>query len=275
MRQAEKAELFRRLHQGPPILRICNVWDAASARIVEQAGFPAIATGSAGVAFALGYPDGEAIPPEEMLGQVRRIARVVSVPVSADLEAGYQNVERTAEGLVEAGAVGLNLEDFQDGELLDIPAQAAKIRAVRKVGERVGVPIVINARTEIYLAEIGEEGTRLERSVERLRVYRDEGADCLFVPGVRDEETIARLVDAVKFPLNILASAGSPDVGRLEALGVARVSVGSGPMRATLGLMRRIAEEFRDPGSYAAMLEGAVPYSEANELFRKSRVTVS
>ncbi len=242
---------------------------------MEQAGFPAIATGSAGVAFALGYPDGEAIPPEEMLGQVRRIARVVSVPVSADLEAGYQNVERTAEGLVEAGAVGLNLEDFQDGELLDIPAQAAKIRAVRKVGERVGVPIVINARTEIYLAEIGEEGTRLERSVERLRVYRDEGADCLFVPGVRDEETIARLVDAVKFPLNILASAGSPDVGRLEALGVARVSVGSGPMRATLGLMRRIAEEFRDPGSYAAMLEGAVPYSEANELFRKSRVTVS
>jgi 2-methylisocitrate lyase-like PEP mutase family enzyme len=270
MHQAEKAALLRQLHRGPSILRICNVWDAASARIVEQAGFPAVATGSAGVAFSLGYPDGEAIPAEEMLAHVGRIARVVSVPVTADLEAGYDDIERTAAGLAQAGAVGLNLEDFQNGKLVDPAVQIDKIRAVRAVGQRLGVPIVINARTEIYLAQIGSAETRFARSVERLQAYRDAGADCLFVPGVRDPDTIAELVKALQFPLNILASAGSPTVDMLQELGVARVSLGSGPMRATMGLLRRIAEEFRDSGTYHRMLDGSVPYPEANELMRNT-----
>lgn len=268
MTQAEKAAQLRQLHNGPAILRLCNVWDAASARIVEQAGFPAVATGSAGVAYSLGYPDGEAIPPAEMLAQVRRIARVVSVPVTADLEAGYGDMERTAAGLVEAGAVGLNVEDFQNGKLVDLPEQVEKIRLIRHVGERLGVPIVINARTEIYLAQLGDAATRLERSVERLLAYRDAGADCLFVPGVRDEETIVGLVKALHFPLNILASAGAPTVDRLQELGVARVSLGSGPLRATMGLMQRIAAEFRDAGTYERMLEGAVAYADANRLMQ-------
>jgi 2-methylisocitrate lyase-like PEP mutase family enzyme len=271
MNQAEKAALLRQLHRGASILRLCNVWDAASARIVEQAGFPAVATGSAGVAYSLGYPDGEAIPAGEMLAQVRRIARVVAVPVTADLEAGYEDIERTAAALVEAGAVGLNLEDFQNGKLLDLAEQIEKIRAVRRVGERLRVPIVINARTEIYLARLGEAETRFERSVERLSAYRDAGADCLFVPGVADEETIARLVTALHFPLNILGSAGSPTVDRLQELGVARVSLGSGPMRATMGLMRRIAEEFRDAGTYGRMLDGPVSYPDANDLMQNVR----
>src|SRR5436309_2476269 len=134
MEQAEKAVRLRQLHQGPRILRLANVWDAASARIVEQAGFPAVATGSAGVAFSLGYPDGEKIPLEEMLGQVRRIARAVSVPVTADLEAGYDDIGKTAAGLVESGAVGLNLEDCKDGVLVELPLQIEKIRAVRRIG---------------------------------------------------------------------------------------------------------------------------------------------
>jgi 2-methylisocitrate lyase-like PEP mutase family enzyme len=259
MNQTEKATLLRQLHQGPSILRLANVWDAASARIVEQAGFPAVATGSAGVAFSLGYPDGEAIPLEEMLGQVRRITRVVSVPVTADLEAGYDDIEKTAAGLVDAGAVGLNLEDFKNGALVDLPIQIAKIRTLRRTG------VVINARTDIY-AQIGEPATRFDRTVERLLAYRDAGADCLFAPGVRDEETIARLVDALQFPLNILAGPGTPPVARLQELGVRRVSVGSGPMRATLGLMRRIAEEFRDSGTYTLMLKGSLAFAEANEL---------
>jgi 2-methylisocitrate lyase-like PEP mutase family enzyme len=268
MNQAEKAALLRQLHYGPSILRLCNVWDAASARIVEAAGFPAVATSSAGVAFSLGYPDVEAIPAAEMLAQVRMIARAVAVPVTADLEAGYEDIEVTAAGLVEAGAVGLNLEDFQNGKLVDLAAQIEKIQAIRRVSERLGVPIVINARTEIYLAQLGDAGTRFERSVERLLGYRYAGADCLFVPGLGDEETIARLVQALQFPLNILAGADSPTVDRLQELGVARVSLGSGPMRATMGLMRRMAEEFRDSGTYALMLDGPVPYSEANELMR-------
>jgi 2-methylisocitrate lyase-like PEP mutase family enzyme len=268
MNQAEKAALLRQLHHGPSILRLCNVWDAASARIVEEAGFPAIATSSAGVAFSLGYPDVEAIPAAEMLTNVGRIVRVVTVPVTADLEAGYEDIERTAAGLVEAGAVGLNLEDFQNGKLVNLAAQIEKIHAVRRVGERLGVPIVINARTDIYLAQLGDAATRFERSVERLLAYRDAGADCLFVPGVYDQETIAALVKALQFPLNILATAGALTVDQLQQLGVARVSLGSGPMRATMGLIRRIAEEFRDSGMYNRMLEAPVTYSNANELMR-------
>ncbi|HUI56349.1 MAG TPA: isocitrate lyase/phosphoenolpyruvate mutase family protein [Bryobacteraceae bacterium] len=267
MTQAEKAEFFRHLHRNPPILRLANVWDAASARIVEEAGLPAVATGSAGVAFSLGYPDGERIPLEEMLGQVRRIARVVSVPVTADLEAGYDDIEKTAAGLVDAGAVGLNLEDSKAGALVDLPLQMGKIQAVRRAGERLNVPIVINARTDIFLHQIGDPDTRFDRAVERLLAYRDAGADCLFAPGVRDEETIGHLVGALQFPTNILATAGSPSVGRLQDLGVARVSLGSGPMRATMGLMRRIVTEFRDSGTYTRMLDGTIPSADANRLF--------
>ena len=262
MNHMEKAALLRQLHQGPSILRLANVWDAASARIVEQAGFPAVATGSAGVAFSLGYPDGEAIPLDEMLGQVRRIARAVAVPVTADLEAGYDDIEETAAGLVDAGAVGLNLEDFKSGALVDLPIQIAKIQALRRTG------VVINARTDIY--HIGDLATRFDRTVERLLAYKDAGADCLFAPGVRDEETIARLVDALQFPLNILAGPGTPSVARLQELGVRRVSLGSGPMRATMGLMRRIAEEFRDSGTYTQMLDGAISYAEVNKLLHVS-----
>jgi len=268
MTQAEKTEFFRHLHRNPPILRLANVWDAASARIVEEAGLPAVATGSAGVAFSLGYPDGEVIPLEEMLGQVRRIARVVSVPVTADLEAGYDDIEKTAAGLVDAGAVGLNLEDSKAGALVDLPQQIEKIQAVRRTGERLNVPIVINARTDIFLRQIGDPATRFDRAVERLLAYRDAGADCLFAPGVLDEETIGHLVGAVQSPLNILATAGSPSVGRLQDLGVARVSLGSGPMRATMGLMRRMVVEFRDSGTYTRMLDGTIPSADANRLFQ-------
>ena len=266
MTQNEKAALLRQLHRGPSVLQIANVWDGASARIVERAGFPAVATGSAGVAFSLGYPDTEALPLLEMLAQVRRIARVVSVPLSADLMAGYRDIEETVAGLVDAGGVGLNLEDYQNGRLVEVPAQLEKIRGVRRAGDRLGVPVVLNARCDIYLEQIGEPATRFDRTVERLLAYRDAGADCLFVPAVRDEETIRRLVEAVRFPLNVLAGPGTPPVPRLQELGVARVSVGSGPMRAAMGLMRAITEEFRDSGTYSRMLSAAIPYPEAKQL---------
>ena len=268
MTQAEKAERFRQLHHGPSILRLANVWDGASARIVERAGFPAVATGSAGVAFSLGYPDSEILPLDEMLGQVRRIVRVVSVPVTADLMSGYDDIEKTAAGLVAAGAVGLNLEDCQRGALVDVPAQTGKIRTLRLAGERLGVRLVINARCDIFLEQIGEAGTRFDRTVERLVAYREAGADCLFVPGVRDEDTIRGLVEALRFPLNILAGPGTSPAARLQQLGVARLSVGSGPMRATMALTRAMAEELRDHGTYTRMLAETIPYRDANQLLR-------
>ncbi|HLK51727.1 MAG TPA: isocitrate lyase/phosphoenolpyruvate mutase family protein [Bryobacteraceae bacterium] len=268
MTQADKAVLLRDLHRGPSILRIANVWDAASARMVERAGFPAIATSSAGVAFSLGYPDTEAMPLGEMLGQVRRITRVTSVPVSADVMAGFSDIEETVAGLVAAGGVGMNLEDFQSGKLVNLAEQIEKIRAVGRAGERLGVPVVLNARCDIYLEQIGDAATRFDRTVERVLAYRNAGADCVFVPAVRDEETIRRLVEAVKAPVNVLAGPGTPPISRLEQLGVARVSLGSGPMRASMSLMRAIAEELRDAGTYTRMLGGAVPYTEANDLLR-------
>ena len=197
MTQSEKAARFRELHHGSTILRLANIWDAASARIVERAGYPAVATGSAGMAFALGYPDSEILPLEEMLGQVRRIARVLSVPLTVDLMAGYEDVEKTTAGLIEAGGVGLNMEDFQNDSLVDIPKQIDKIRLVRRTAERLGVPVVLNARCDIFLHQVGAPETRFDRTIERLSAYRDAGADCLFIPGVRDEETISRLVQSL------------------------------------------------------------------------------
>ena len=194
-----------------------------------------------------------------MIEVVARIVRTVQVPVTADVEAGYGGAAATAKAVWSAGAVGMNLEDMEGDGLVDL---VPRIRAIREA-----VPeIVINARCDVFLNTVGDEATRFERIVERLNAYRDAGADCLFAPGVRDRETIARLVKAIRGPLNILAVAGSPSIADMQAMGVARVSVGSGPMRATLGLVERIARELRDQGTYSAMTDGAIPYADANRL---------
>lgn len=271
--QVQKAEELRKLHRGPRTLVLPNVWDVASARVVEELGYPAVATSSAGVAFALGYPDGQRVSRDAMLEVVARIARSVRVPVTADMEAGYgttvEDMAETAKALVAAGAVGLNLEDVTgdtESSQVETELQVRKIRMIREVSAKLGVPLVINARTDIYLMPIGPEATRFERTAERLRAYRDAGADCLFAPGLSDRGTIEKLVKAVAAPLNILASAGCPALTELEKIGVARVSVGSGMMRATLGLVRRIGKELMEAGTFSALFEGAVPFAEVNRL---------
>lgn len=275
--QSEKAHKLLALHLGPRILVLPNVWDVASARIVEDAGFPAIATSSAGVANSLGYPDGQQISRDEMLEVVARIVRAVSVPVTADMEAGYgetpEDLAQTAVALVETGAVGCNIEDCPkegSGELFPIDLQQKKLRAMLSAGEKLGVHLVINARTDIYLEGIGDPATRLERATERLNAYREAGAESLFAPGVRDAETIGTLVRAVKGPLNILASVGALSVAELEKLGVARISCGSGPMRASMGLTARIAKHIREKGTFEIMTDGAMPYPEANRLLTRA-----
>jgi 2-methylisocitrate lyase-like PEP mutase family enzyme len=269
--QNEKAEFFRGLHRGPKILVIPNAWDCASARIFEQAGFPAIATTSAGIAFSLGYSDGQRIPPDLMLATVARICAAVPLPVTADLESGYGDAAKTTTGLIAAGAVGLNIEDVDHDSqgLATISAQMEKIAMIRRVAAGLGVNIVINARTDVFLAQIGEPSTRFDRACERLQAYIAAGADCVFLPGLADENIIRRVVETLKSPLNILAGANLPTIPRLRELGVARVSVGSGIMRATLGLTRRIAEELKTSGTYTALLEGTMPFAEANALFEE------
>ena len=274
--QAEKAERFRKLHLGPRILVLPNAWDVASARILEELGYPAIATTSAGVAFSLGYPDGQRVSRDQMLEAVARIARGVRVPVTADMESGYgvsvRDMSETAKALIAAGAIGLNFEDVTgDDETshVDLKLQVEKIGAIVEVSKSAGVPLVLNARTDVYLMPIGPAETRFERTVERLRAYRKAGADCLFAPGVQDRETIAKLVAAIKAPLNILLSAACPTIRELETMGVARVSAGSSAMRATLGLLRRIGKELMEEGTYKHLLEGAVPWTEINQIMAR------
>ena len=271
--QQTRAETLRALHHGPSPLILPNAWDVVSARLFEEAGCRAIGTTSAGIAATLGYPDGERAPRDELLAVVGRIARAVTVPMTADIEAGYGDTPaeaaRTARAVIAVGAVGLNLEDGTGDParpLMDTASQVAKIRAVREAAVAAGLPLVLNARTDVYWLAVGDAHGRFAAAVERLRAYRAAGADCLFVPGVGDGETIGRLVRAVDGPLNVLAGAETPAIADLGRLGVRRVSVGSAPLRATLGLVRRIADELLRQGTYTRMTTDAIPYAEVNQL---------
>jgi 2-methylisocitrate lyase-like PEP mutase family enzyme len=267
--QRDKADLLRSLHAGPEVLVLPNAWDAISARIVEAAGFPVVATTSAGLAAVLGYPDGQRIPQQEMLFLVRKIARSVSVPVTADVEAGYADAVQTALDLIACGAVGMNLEDRVGDQLLPLPAQVETIRAIRAVTSGEGVPMVINARTDIFLAEHGDPATRFDRAVERLNAFHAAGADCLFAPGVSDAGTIGRLARAVAGPLNILATVGSPSIPEMKTLGVRRVSLGSGPSRVAAGSLRRFLTTLREEGTFAGLATEALPYQEIQQLLSR------
>ena len=275
--QAEKAERLRALHQGPKILVLPNAWDVASARVIEEMGYSAIATSSAAIAATLGYPDGQRISRNEMLEVVGRIARAVRVPVTADAESGYgstpQDAAQFAKDLLATGAVGLNFEDITgdtESSHVELSVQIARIVALRDTAKSLGVPLVINARTDIFLMPIGPAETRLERTIDRLRAYRRAGADCVFVPGVAERDIIAKLVQAIDAPLNILTSPTCPAIPELERLGVRRVSLGSSLMRATLGLVRRIGKELQASGTYATLNEGAVSFPELQQLLNRA-----
>ena len=276
MREAEvlrkKAETLRALHRPGRPLVLVNVWDCASARVVEASGAPAVATTSAGIAFSYGFADGQRIPSGLMLEAVSRIVAAVRVPVTADLEAGYASSPDAMSGLVDAlldsGAVGLNLEDHvgpRESPLVNVSAQVAKLRAARAAADRAGVPVVINARTDPFLRGIGTPSEMLAETLERGAAYRDAGADCVFVPGVADPALIGEIVKRLDCPINALAGAGSPSIAELARLGVSRVSLGSGPARAALSGLKRLAEELGASGTYSA-LEGIIPHATVNEL---------
>jgi 2-methylisocitrate lyase-like PEP mutase family enzyme len=273
--QREKAEAFRKLHAGPRILVLANAWDAGSARVIVAAGAPAIATSSAGVAYALGYPDGQRIPRSEMLDMVRRIAAAVEVPVSADVEAGYgtsvESAAETARGVAAAGAIGMNLEDTgARGELLPLELAVERVRAGRAAAEAAGVPLVINGRTDVFGPTGPAPAERLAEAIRRANAYLAAGADCAFVPWVTDREQIGRLAREVQGPLNVLGTPASPPIPELERLGVRRVSVGSGIARAAYGLARRVAVELHGTGTYEAMGAGAIPYAEMQRLLGRA-----
>ena len=256
------------------MLVLPNAWDAATARVFEAEGFPAIATTSAGVAASLGYPDGGVVPADVMFAAIARIARAVRVPVTADVEHAYgataDAVAAVVLRVIEAGAVGINIEDCVPGRhaLEPIPLQVQKIAAIANAAAAAGVRVVINARTDVCLLALGPPESRLAVAIDRGNAFLAAGADCVFVPGVHDRDAIGELVRGINGAVNVLAVAGTPPIAELEALGVARVSVGSGPMRASLALVRTIARELNATGTFEAFTSRAIPYDELNELMR-------
>lgn len=309
---AQKAARLLELHHASQPLVLINAWDAASAAMVEHCGLPAVATSSAALANALGFPDGQYLPWAQMLEAVARVCRAVKVPVTADIESGFAaNVtalETSIAQIIQAGAVGVNLEDVMPANpahqntdlqnanlknsspenpaaknadpvrhgspLFPLPEQIARIQAARRAAHAAGIHLVINARTDAYWQAGVDPAEAMRNTLERGKAYLQAGADCIFIPGLRNPDHIKTVIDHLrsvhqKPAINILAGPGVPSIPELAKLGVMRVSYGSGPHRAAMGLLRRIAEEARTSGTYQALTDGAVPYEEMNGLMRK------
>lgn len=272
--QRARAAKLRELHQGPKTLVLPNAWDCVSARLFEQAGFPALATTSGGVAAVLGYPDGQRISASEMLLMVGRIAATVSVPVTADLEAGYGTtpdaVAETIRQAINLGVAGANLEDGRGPHqpLADLAYQVEVIKAVRAVADTVATPFVINARLDVFLRGNGSDTERFNEAVRRAHAYCEAGADCIFPMGLRDRETIVHLLREVKCPMNIIIGPGSPPLAELEQIGVRRVTFGSALTRAALPCMQRLAQDLRATGNSELLAQTEFTHAIVNALFQ-------
>ncbi|MFJ1708669.1 isocitrate lyase/phosphoenolpyruvate mutase family protein [Kitasatospora sp. NPDC088346] len=270
--QNDKAKLLHSLHRPGAPLVLANVWDAASARLVAGAGAPAIATASASVSWTLGVPDGHRLDRARALAQTALIASAVDLPVTADLEHGFadtaEGVGETVTALLATGAVGVNLEDSWSGPgvLRPVDDAAERIAAARRAADRAGIPLFLNARTDVFLLGVGDPAGRLEEALARARAYVAAGADGVFVPGVDDPATVAALVAAVPVPLNVMAGPGAPGVAELAALGVGRISLGPGLAKVAYAAVRRAARQVYADGSYGALADG-LGFDEMNALF--------
>jgi 2-methylisocitrate lyase-like PEP mutase family enzyme len=250
----DKAELLQSLHRRDDLLVVPNAWDVGSARVLETAGFPTVASSSAAFAWSLGLPDGEKAPWDEVIGGLARMAAGVDVPVSADLEGGYVDstggIDRTVEALVDAGVAGVGLEDSDFGEgaegVVEAEEHAEVIAAARAAADALDHPLFINGRTELYIRRVGPDAGRLEEAARRLALYVEAGADGVFCPGITDAEEIGELAGQVAAPLNVLWMPSMPDLDELERLGVRRVTIGSQTYLAALSAVERVAEGLKE-----------------------------
>ena len=277
--QSKKADVFLKLHYEPKILLLPNAWDVITTKIYEQLGFKAIGTTSAGIAATLGYPDGEVMTLEENLSIVKRILEKTSLPVSVDIEAGYsltvEGAIKTAEAALEIGAVGINLEDSTGNDnnpFFNTSEVVERIKGIRSMAEAHGIHLVINLRTDVYMLEKEKPQLKFKHTVERANIYKESGADCIFVPDMGDfnEKIIKELVKEINAPLNIIAGPNIPPVQKLEGIGVARLSFGPRPMRAMLSLLYRIKKELIEKGTYETMSSDTLTYSEINKILTKN-----
>lgn len=267
MSQAATAQQFAALHAGPEILVLPNAWDAASAAVMEDAGAKAVATSSVAVAWAHGYPDGDALPLKNLLSTVETVARVVKVPVTADIEGGYTDDLATLadniKAVIGAGAVGINLEDgARDPDL-----HARKIAAARKAAEEAGVPLFINARTDIYLKRLAEGEAAEAETVRRAALYKDAGASGVFVPGAAEDALIGRLTKAIALPVNIMLWPGLSGAAALQSLGVRRVSSGGAPFRAAYSRLAKAVAAYLTDGKPEAFANDPDALGNLNKRF--------
>ncbi|MGH2559328.1 MAG: isocitrate lyase/PEP mutase family protein [Thermomicrobiales bacterium] len=273
--QISRAAAFRDLNLAGELL-LPNAWDAVSARIFETAGFPAIGTTSAGIAYARGFRDAERIGRDAMAREIATIAAAVTAPVTADIESGYgpspNDVAQTIEAVIDADAVGVNLEDAFHGAggepLFGVDEQAERIAAARATAERRGVPLVINARTDTFILNLGEDlEERLAMTIARGRAYLDAGADLIFIPMLIDPAVVRRAADGIGGAISLMAVPEAPPAAELFAAGASRVSLGPIAMLAAMETLRIVAEEVRDSGAWGVFERGVYGFREAEALF--------
>jgi 2-methylisocitrate lyase-like PEP mutase family enzyme len=272
--QKEKADLFLKFHQDKEILVLLNSWDIGSSKLVEASGYKAIATTSMGIAASLGYPDCQVIQFSEMIEAIMGIVNGVQVPVTVDIEAGYGNnlneIIYSIRKIVATGIVGINIEDSIDLNpvLIDEIEFCERISAIRALSDSLGFHLVINARTDSFYTSSGSPREKLAESIKRGNKYREAGADCIFIQPVWEKETISTLAKEIHAPINILANPGiggglPPSVRELQDLGVARLSLGSSLMKATLALIKKVADELLNKGTYNILLDSLTPPLDA------------
>ncbi len=269
-RQVRQAQLFASLHRpGDPLL-LANAWDVASAVTIVNAGAKAIATTSAGVAWSLGVPDAADLGADRTAAVIERIAAAVAVPVSADIEAGYgpepDAVAATMTAVVQAGAIGVNLEDRSgrdEAPLFEPAEQAERLAAARAAADRLAVPVWINARTDLFLAGVGPAQERLRAAQERAAAFAAAGADSLFVPGLIDLDAIAELA-AGPLPVAVMVWAGAPTVSELASAGAVRISLGAAIAQAAYAVAARATTELLANGTYDSTADG-IPYDQTND----------
>lgn len=272
--QKEKAEMFLKFHQDKELLVLLNSWDAGSSRLIEACGYKAVATTSMGISASMGYPDCQVIQLSEMIERITGIVNAVQVPVTVDIEAGYGNnldeIIDSVKKIIATGIVGINIEDSLDlnPELIDETEFCERISAIRALSDSLGFHLVINARTDSFYTSSGSVQEKLSESIRRGNKYREAGADCIFVQPVWDRATISTLVKEINVPINILSNPGNgaglpPSVSELQDLGVARLSLGSSLMKATLALIKKVANELSEKGAYNILLEAMTPLPDA------------
>ena len=277
--QKEKAELFLKYHYDKEILVLLNSWDIGSSKLIEASGYKAIATTSMGIAASLGYPDCQIITLSEMIQVISGIVNAVQVPVSVDIEAGYGNnlneIIDSVKKIIATEIVGVNIEDSLELSpvLIDETEFCERISAIRALSDSLGFHLVINARTDSFYTSSGSAQEKLSESIKRGNKYREAGADCIFVQPVSDKKTISTLVKEINAPINILANptigSGSPiTISELQDLGVARVSLGSSLMKATLALIKKVADELSEKGTYNILLDTLTPLPYAATAYK-------